>query len=82
MCWRGTALVSPLLEEERGSEVVSPFKTRYVTQFGQSASLMAWSGEAGAGSGGGFPLRQFPAGGFSAREKSVTVIGHMISFST
>ena len=34
---------------------------------------MAWGGVAGAGSGGGFPLRQFPAGGFSAEEKSVTV---------
>ena len=42
---------------------------------------MAWGGAAGAGSGGGFPLRQFPAGGFSAEENSVTVIGHKGSSS-
>ena len=51
MCWRGTALASTQLEEELGSEVVSPLKTWQVIQFGQSASLMACGGEAGAGRG-------------------------------
>ena len=69
VCWRDTALASPQCEEERRSEAVSPFKMRQIARFGQNVSPGSWVGWGHPR--GAFPLRRFPARGFSAGEESV-----------
>ena len=69
VCWWDTALASPECEEERRSEAVSPFKTQQIARFGQSVSPGSWV-EWGQPTGA-FPLKRFPARGFSAGEESV-----------
>ena len=75
----GHSLRSPQCEEERRCEAVFPFKTGQIISFGQSVSPGV--GVAWGRAKGGFPLRRFPAGAFSAGEESGAIIGHTIFFS-